>query len=84
MHLFWFLFEAQVQVGEFIAKLFQKSGMKKKMIYFGKVDVVYERKDPDIFCHVSYEDDDVEDFSYIEFKKAKRLFQESTVIGNLR
>ena len=55
--------------------------MKKKMVYFGEVDVVCENADPDVFCHVRYEDDDEEDFSYLELQKAKRFFQESTIIG---
>ena len=65
-HAFVLFFKAQVQVGEVVAKLFQKPEMKKKMVYFGEVDVVYENADPDVFCHVRYEDDDEEDFSYLE------------------
>ena len=76
-----FFFEVQVQVGESVAKLFQKPGMKKKMVYFGEVDLIYDRTDPDVFCHVRYEDDDEEDFSYMELQKEKRFFQESTIIG---
>ena len=57
--------------------------MKKKMVYFGEVDVVYEKTDPDVYCHVRYEDGDQEDLSYTELQKVKRFFQESTVIGDL-
>ena len=79
--IFYFVWKDQVQVGEVVAKIFQKPGMKKKMVYFGEVDVVHENADPDVFCHVRYEDDDEEDLSYLELQKAKRFFQESTIIG---
>ena len=54
--------------------------------YFGKIDLVYDKTDPDFedrCCHVTYDDDDAEDFSYSEFAKAKEFFEQSTVIGGI-
>lgn len=77
---------AQVQVGEPVAKLFQKPQMKKKTVYFGVVDVVYDKTKTDFsidrYCHVTYEDNDAEDFSYTEYKKAVQFYVDHTRIGS--
>ena len=71
-------------VGAFVAKRFLKPGTKTKAIYFGQIDLVYNKNNPDFedrCCHAIYDDKDAEDFSYSEFLNAKNFFKKSTVIG---
>ena len=71
-------------VGAFVVKRFLKPGTKTKAIYFGQIDLVYNKNNPDFedrCCHAIYDDKDAEDFSYSEFLNAKNFFKKSTVIG---
>ena len=60
----------ELQVGVFVAKKILKPGTKTRAVYFGHIDLVYNKNNPDFedhCCHVIYDDKDVEDFSYSEF-----------------
>ena len=60
------------------------TGIKIISIYFERIDLIYDKSNPDFedrCCHVIYDDDDAEDFSFSEFLNAKNFFKQSTVIG---
>ena len=72
-----------MQVGVSVTKRFLKPGTKKK-VYFGQIDLIYNKSNSDFedrCCHVIYDDNDAEDFSYCEFLDAKEFFKKSTTIG---
>ena len=66
-----------LQVGVDLIKRFPKPGVKKTSVYFGVVDLVYDKSNPDFEncrCHVTYDDGDDEDFLYSEFTTIKNFF----------
>ena len=58
---------------------------QKQKVYFGEIDLVYDQTDqdssPERYCHVTYEDDDAEDYSYSEYKVTSQFYNQSTIIG---
>ena len=75
----------QVQVGVAVAKRFIKQvRLQDKTVYFGKIDLIYDPIDSDWYYHVTYEDDDADDFSFGDFKKVSSFYSQSTIIDNCR
>ena len=73
----------QLQVGVTMTKRFLKPGTKKTLVYFGVIDLLYDKSNSDFedcCCHMIYKDDDYEDFSYSEFVTVREFFKHSIVL----